>query len=216
VEGSLLADIEREICASSHAALRAYLHGASRDGTFNRLHGTWRISQSDERWLQVLRAQVVRLGRKAWIYRESTRRVWTVETKLDLSQPAAYGSRAERIAFARGYFDADGGVPREPSARFYVQFVQKDWADLSRLREVLVGEGLVCGGLHNPSRRVDPDFWRFYVGAASQRSFASVVGSWHPRKRAILDARYPRAGLTPEVGGPARLLREEPDLVLYG
>lgn len=215
VEDDALAGIAKEIAASSDAALAAYLDGASRDGTFNRLHRTWRISQSDERWLAALQSQIARLGRKAWIYRESARRVWTLETKLDLSGPPHYRSRLERIAFARGYFDAEGGIPRSPVARFYVQFVQKDLADLARVRDVLLGEGIVCGRLHNPSRRVDPHFWRFYVGAASQSAFAATVGSWHPRKRAILVARFSER-LEGAASAPAPVLRDGGDLVLWG
>jgi hypothetical protein len=165
------------------------LHGAARDGTFNRRHKTWRISQSNQPWLRLLQCQIDRLGRKAWLYREGLRSVWVLETKLDLSEPDSYPSRGERMSFARGYFDAEGGVPRALSARFYIQFVQKDHHDLSRLRRLLVAEGIGCGRLHNPSQRVDPDFWRFYVSAGYLATFGRAVGSWHPRKRAILAAR---------------------------
>lgn len=161
-----------------------------RDGTFNRSHRTYRISQATPQWLHVLQEQISVLGRKAWIYREGRRDVWLVETKLDLSEPSDYGSREERTSFVRGYFDAEGGVPRSASARFYVQFVQRDAVDLGRVRELLVEEGIACGRLHNPSRRVDPDYWRFYVRAGSWGAFARSIGSWHPRKRAILDQRF--------------------------
>jgi hypothetical protein len=187
---SAIARIYREVAASNEPCLLAYLHGAARDGTFNRRHATWRISQSDQVWLQILQRQIALLGRKAWIYREGSRQVWALETKLDLSEPALYGSRSERLAFARGYFDAEGGVPRSPKDRFYIQLVQKDLPDLSRLHSILTTEGIACGRLHNPSRRVDPDFWRFYVSASSLPLFVDAVGSWHPRKRAVLTARF--------------------------
>jgi hypothetical protein len=91
---------------------------------------------------------------------------------------------------ARGYFDAEGGIPRNAGARFYIQFVQKDRADLANLRTILEAEGIVCGKLHQPSRATDHQVWRFYVAAASQPDFVSGVGSWHPRKRGLLSARF--------------------------
>jgi hypothetical protein len=189
--------IDREVRAASPSVLLAYLHGAMRDGTFNRRHGTYRISQATPGWLSVLQVQIVALGRSSWIYREGRRDVWVLETKLDLSEPADYGSRDERLSFVRGYFDAEGGVPRSATARFYVQFVQRDAADLARVREFLVEEGVACGRLHNPSRRVDPDYWRFYVRAESWPVFARSIGSWHPRKRPLLDARFAERGPLP-------------------
>ena len=189
-ESASIEVIEREVSAAAKPVLLAYLHGAVRDGTFSRVHQTWRISQSGCEWLRILKTQIALLGRKAWLYREGSRTVWTLETKLDLSEPAGYASRMERLAFARGYFDAEGGIPRSSEARFYVQLVQKNLVDLSRLRRFLIAEGISCGMLHNPSWRVDPDFWRFYVRAESLEVFARVVGSWHPRKRALLAERF--------------------------
>ncbi len=77
-----------------------------------------------------------------------------------------------------------------PSARFYLQFVQKDHGDIDELRTMLVSEGIGCGRIHNPSRQVDPDLWRFYVLASGHEAFATRVSSWHPRKRSLLDARF--------------------------
>ncbi len=94
------------------------------------------------------------------------------------------------MAYARGYFDAEGGIPRDPSSRFYVQFVQKDRADLDELRLRLETQGLSCGRLHNPSAAVDCDLWRFYVLARSHEEFMRRVSSWHPRKRRLLEARF--------------------------
>jgi LAGLIDADG DNA endonuclease family protein len=181
--------IESEIDSSRTAELFAYLHGAARDGTFNRLHGTFRFAQAGPAWLGLLRRAIGLLGRKAWIYREGSRNVWVLETKLEIVEPHDYPSRLERLAFVRGYFDAEGGVPRARHARFYVQFAQKDLEDLSRLRDFIEAEGIACGRLHNPSARVDPEYWRFYVAAVSIPLFANAIGSWHPRKRELLEAR---------------------------
>jgi hypothetical protein len=102
-----------------------------------------------------------------------------------------YGSSAEtRAAYIRGYFDAEGGCPRDPNARFYLQFVQKNYADINELHSLLAREGIDCGQIHNPSRRKDPDLWRFYVAARHHLTFAMRIGSWHPRKRGLLDAKF--------------------------
>jgi len=156
---------------------------------FNRLHNTLRISQKDARWFQILHMLFTKLGSRSWTYQEGKRDVWVIETTCRLDQSASLSSDLECAAFARGFFDAEGGVPIDSRDRFYIQFVQKDYADLARLRRVLTQLDLECGRLHNPSVRADPDYWRFYVLANSHRSFLRRVGSWHPRKRSILDAR---------------------------
>jgi hypothetical protein len=98
-------------------------------------------------------------------------------------------TRAEAAAFVRGYFDAEGGVPGDAYDRFYVQFVQKNHADLARTRGLLGLLGVQCGRIHNPSVRQDADYWRFYVLTASHERFVRAVGSWHPRKRPLPDER---------------------------
>lgn len=94
-----------------------------------------------------------------------------------------------RAAFLRGYFDAEGGIPHSLYARFYIQFVQRDLDDLQRAHDWLEDLGIHSGRVHNPSHRVDPHYWRFYVASRSHRMFLARVGAWHPEKRAILDAR---------------------------
>ena len=169
----------------------AYLAGAMRDGTFSKMHGTTRISQSYVEWLELLAVLLARLGRRSWIYRESPHRsVWTIETSLPFDASPTLASRDALRGFARGYFDADGGVPRDPTARFYIQVCQKDLGDLLRLRSTLEGLGIVTGRVHNPSARIDPDYWRLYVAVGSHERFSKEVGSWHPVKRAVLRGRF--------------------------
>ncbi len=126
------------------------------------------------------------------MYREGKdRRFWVLETSAAwLAAEPSFSTKEERCAYARGYFDAEGGIPRDASARFYIQFVQKDRADIARLREILEEEGIACGKLHQPSRRTEHPVWRFYVAARSQRDFIARVGSWHPRKRSLLATRF--------------------------
>jgi hypothetical protein len=112
-----------------------------------------------------------------------------IETTYELDGLDHFPDEFQRAAFVRGYFDAEGGIPRNPNDRFYLQFVQKDYADLAKLRSVLVNMEISCGRLHNPSARIDPNYWRFYVLARSHQEFLSRIGSWHPRKRLSLKAR---------------------------
>lgn len=189
LQGAIRGPIGAEIVRAASGEIRAYLQGASRDGTFNRSHRTLRISQADVRWLRVLGNLLGRLGKRSWMYREGTRSVWVIETSWHPESPQAISTCREAAAFIRGYFDAEGGVPADKHDRFYVQFVQKDYADLARVRDLLGLLDVQCGRLHNPSVRQDADYWRFYVLAASHRQFIRAVGSWHPRKRMLLDER---------------------------
>ena len=185
----MIEGILREISCTEPSALRAYLGGASRDCTYNSMHRTFRFTQKDRDWLLVLQAALSRLGSSSWIYREGARVVWALETSFEPEAIPSYLSLTMASPWARGYFDAEGGCPYHPSARFYVQLAQKNKEDLCLLRDTLERLNIRCGRLHNPSQRVDPHYWRFFVRARSHRDFAQIVDSWHPRKRMILRAR---------------------------
>jgi hypothetical protein len=141
-----------------------------------------------------MRILVETLGRRSWLYREGKARdYWILETSdAWIGDPRTLSCREEHLAYARGYFDAEGGVPHDANARFYLQFVQKNQNDLSHLRGLIEGLGIHCGKLHNPLRTVAPDMWRFYVRSESHLQFVEYVGSWHPRKRPRLEAWFDR------------------------
>jgi hypothetical protein len=181
--------LHAELLAADVRESRAYLQGALRDGTFNRTHQTVRISQADRQWLDGLRLLFAKLGSRSWIYQEGQRNVWVIESTCRLEKEPIVSSDRERAAFARGYFDAEGGTPRDGRARFYIQFVQKDRPDLEGVRRCLERLGLECGRIHNPSIRIDPEYWRFYVLRRSHEDFIRRVASWHPRKRLLFEAR---------------------------
>lgn len=181
--------VAREIAASTHGELHAYLAGASRDGYASSAHGTYRFTQANEGWLRNLGHMLDLLEHRSWLYREGQRHVWVLETSYKPSSKPLVRSDEELLAFAAGYFDAEGGMPHSSDARLYFQFVQKDRGDLLHLRSCLNAVGISCGRLHNPSIRVDPDYWRFFVRVESHRRFLHVVRSWHPAKRARLIER---------------------------
>jgi hypothetical protein len=172
----------------------AYLLGALHDATYNARRNTHRFSQANIGWLQVLKRHLENLGDRSWIYREGrTRFVYVLETSakfLNLSfDPSQLATTEEKIAYIRGFFDAEGGLPRNPTARFYIQLVQKNQLKLEWIRGELIQIGMNCGVIHTPSKLVDPDYFRFFISAKSYEEFAKIVGSWHPRKRTIFESR---------------------------
>lgn len=180
--------------APHFAEIQAYLLGAIHDGTFNQLHGTFRFSQKGKSWLLHLRALLRKIGECAWIYREGKNRdVFALETTasfLDLHfDPLLLHRPEERIAYVRGYFDAEGGIPHSKHARFYIQLCQKNREELRSVRTILEEQGIRCGVVHNPSNTIDPDYWRFFVRTQSHTAFISMISTWHPRKRTFLRKR---------------------------
>ncbi len=173
---------------------QAYLQGALHDGTRSHLHHTHRFSQKGTDWLNRLAMILTSLGHRSWLYQEGKdRSVFVLETSasfLDVDfDPDQLVLQDEQIAYVRGYFDAEGGLPQSPDARFYVQFTQKDRIELEKVKLILELLGITCGKMHNPSVRVDPDYWRFFVRTRSHLAFASQIGSWHPIKELILQRK---------------------------
>ncbi len=122
------------------------------------------------------------------MYREGSREVYDLETTaafLDFKfDPRSLKTSIEIAAYIRGFFDAEGGIPHLRNAKFYIQLVQKDRNKMRVLKELLQRLGIMTGALHNPSSRVDPQYWRCFVSTASHADFARIVGSSHPAKRA--------------------------------
>jgi hypothetical protein len=171
--------------------LQAYLQGALHDGTRSELHRTHRFAQKGTEWLNRLAALLTVLGHRSWLYQEGKdRTVFALETSasfLDVDfPPEQLNCQPEQIAYVRGYFDAEGGLLQSPDARFYIQLTQKDRVELEQVKAILAVLGIACGKVHNPSKRIDPDYWRFFVRAKSHLAFASRIGSWHPVKEQLL------------------------------
>jgi hypothetical protein len=181
--------LNAELLEVTVSGSRAYLLGALHDATISVAHRTVRFGQRDREWLSVVAHLLGNLGQKSWTHREGKDRAfWVLESSAKwLVHPRGFVDEGERLLYARGYFDAEGGVPRDANARFYVQFVQKNLADLSELRDMLELAGIRCGKLHNPSVSKAPSMWRFFVRSESHLSFVRRVSSWHPRKRHLLD-----------------------------
>ncbi|PIW35120.1 MAG: hypothetical protein COW25_00985 [Candidatus Nealsonbacteria bacterium CG15_BIG_FIL_POST_REV_8_21_14_020_37_12] len=172
---------------------KAYLLGALHDGTFSS-NKRFRISQAGTDWLKFLQKLFKYLDYNSWIYKEGKyRRVYVLETLADFLDfnfnPLRLRSDEEKIGYIRGFFDAEGGIPKNKEARFYIQLVQNDREKLVKIKKLLNDLRIKTGKIHNPSRSVDPDYWRMYVLAKSQQSFLKKIGTWHPRKIKTLRQR---------------------------
>lgn len=167
---------------------KAYLLGLLHDATERPY--TYRIGQNNREFIEFIADKVRELGAKAWTYREGRDRdLWVVEFRKSLLRSAEVKSNKEKADYIRGYFDAEGGIAKSPKVRFYIYFAQKDRVDLEQVRTYLEELGIRCGKIHNPSRRVDPSYFRFFISAKSYKDFAEKVGSWHPEKERLLKVK---------------------------
>lgn len=170
----------------------AYLQGALHDASLNKKRRI-RFAQKDKRWLESMQTMLSRIGCRSWIYREGRKRnVFVLETlckKLRFHfDPLTLATIQERKRYLQGFFDAEGGIPRN-GKRFYVQLVQKDLSKIQKIKELLSELGIKTGKIHNPSSRIDPDYWRLFVATADHRKFALKVSSLHPIKAEIFRVR---------------------------
>ena len=170
----------------------AYIHGAMHDGSLNKRTRV-RIVQRHKSWLEMIRGLLYDIGIRSWIYREGKlRNVYALETvskELNFRfNPLHIRTKPERIMYLRGFFDAEGGIPRN-GKRFYIQLAQKDYVKMNAVKEVLKEIGIESGKVHNPSKRVDPNYWRIFILVKHHRLFAEAIGSWHPIKSKIFSER---------------------------
>ncbi|MCK4454023.1 LAGLIDADG family homing endonuclease [Candidatus Parcubacteria bacterium] len=178
----------------SKREIQSYFLGAIHDGTFSS-NQRFRISQKGTQWLKFLQKLFGKLGYNSWIYKEGkNRKVYVLETLADFLDfrfdPSRLNTKEEKIGYIKGFFDAEGGIPRDHKARFYIQLTQNDEEKLKKLKVMLSDLGIKTGKIHNPSQKVDPDYWRMYVLAGSQKTFVEKIGSWHPRKIRTLNQRF--------------------------
>ncbi|MEX0587304.1 MAG: LAGLIDADG family homing endonuclease [Patescibacteria group bacterium] len=164
---------------------KAYLLGLLHDATERPY--TFRVGQKNPEFVELIAHKVRKLGANAWTYREGQKRnLFVVEFRKSLLRDAKVESRKDKADYIRGYFDAEGGIAKSPKVRFYLYFAQKNLKDLTQVRAYLKESGIQCGKIHNPSRRADPNYFRFFVSAKSYKDFAEKIGSWHPEKKVLL------------------------------
>lgn len=172
--------------------IKAYLFGAMHDGTIRRSDNRYRIAQKGTEWLKVIQMMLMSINYRSWIYQEGkTRQVFILESVAPIFRehfdPFKLVVKEEKKAYIRGFFDAEGGIPKSLTSKRYIQLTQKDHGKIELLKNLLTQLGIETGKIHNPSIRVDPDYWRVFVSRQSISTFVSKIGSWHPRKAAIFD-----------------------------
>lgn len=177
----------------SGKVIKSYLLGSLHDGTFSS-NKRFRISQKGLEWLEILKRLFSKIGYNSWIYKEGKeRKVYVLETLADFLDfnfdPVLLTTKEEKVAYIRGFFDAEGGIPRNSKARFYIQLTQNNKEKLEKLKKLLDDLEIETGKIHNPSRAIDPDYWRMYILANSQKKFIKTIGTWHPRKIKTLRKR---------------------------
>ena len=181
-----------EFSVLSKSEVFAYLHGAMHDASLNKKKRI-RFGQKYPEWLDTLKNLLMSVGVNSWIYKEGKNREYyileTVCKDLHFSfDPSTLKTKGDKIAYVRGFFDAEGGIPRTRD-EFYIQLVQKNLKKMKTLKKILAGLGIECGKIHNPSKRVDPNYWRFFVSRNSHKKFAKIIGSFHPIKAKIFSER---------------------------
>jgi intein-encoded DNA endonuclease-like protein len=163
---------------------KAYIFGALHDATERKY--TYRLSQKEREYVEFVANLLRSAGNKAWVYREGkSRNLYVVEFAKSALSGTEIKTEKEKVDYLRGYFDAEGGVPKRPGVRFYIYFAQKDRKDLEKAKKLLGEIGIKCGKIHNPTKK-DPNYWRFFISSQSYKDFVEKVGSWHPRKRQLL------------------------------
>jgi len=162
-----------------------YLLGLLHDATERKT--TYRIATKSKDFSDLLVKGIKNLGMSAWNYKEGKdRNLWITEFSKTLLKNVEIVSKENKIDYIRGYFDAEGGVSKHSSVRFYIYFCQKNKDDLSKVKDYLEEVGISCGVMHNPSIKVDPNYWRFFVRAKSYLKFIEIIGSNHPEKITFL------------------------------
>jgi intein/homing endonuclease len=171
----------RDYTPTPQRVTKAYLLGVLHDST--RRKTTFRIATKSYEFAVLLRKGILILGNKAWIYKEGKfRSVWIVEFSKNLFNEFMLKTQKDKIDYLRGYFDAEGGISKTNTVRYYLYFCQKDYEDLLKAKGYLSEFGIQSGVMHNPSRRIDQNYWRFYIRAQSYELFAQKIGSNHPDK----------------------------------
>ena len=176
----------------SKKEIQAYLQGALHDASLNKGR-RYRFTQKGTEWLLFLQTLFTELGYKSWMYREGKMEVYTLETLAEFLDfkfdPSLLVTSEEQAGYIRGFFDAEGGVPHGIHAKFYIQLVQKDRVKIEKIKQMLIKLDISCGEIHNPSKRVDPNYWRVFVSTKSHKDFAKTIGSKHPLKEKVLRTR---------------------------
>lgn len=181
----------------------AYLLGALRDATIDIREGKnyeIKIAQKNKEWLQLLQKLFKKYFKKEgkitthinenWILRIGSKNIAKEITKIsEMKIPQEFwntptiiknSSISLQIAYLRGFFDAEGGLPKNPieSSQKYLSLSQKNKESLEFLRNILIKlkfkptQLTICGKV-----------WEFRITRKNNIiKFIELIGSWHPEK----------------------------------
>ena len=148
---------------------------------------TYRVATKSYEFALIIKQGINNLGRCAWIYKEGKERnLWIIEFSKTLLEKEKIKSKQQKLDFVTGFFDAEGGIAKSSKVRFYLYFCQKNKQVLEDIKRYLSEFGIESGKIHNPSKKVDPNYWRFYIRAKSCKYFAKIIKLHHPEKAEIL------------------------------
>ncbi len=172
--------LRRDYTRTPHIT-KSYLLGMLHDGTKRKT--TFRIAQKGLAFAKMLESGIKRIGGRSWYYQEGkSRDVYITEFSKVFLHNVTIRTDQDKLDYVRGYFDAEGGIAKSPNVRFYIYFAQKNFDDLYQVKTILEEFNIHTGVIHNPSKKVDSNYWRFFVKADSYKRFIMTVGSLHPDK----------------------------------
>ena len=98
------------------------------------------FTQKNREWLENIKKIIEENQGKAWIFKQ--RNINVLETKFKpLLEKINIEklSQKEKLEYVAGFFDAEGGIPRNPenTPYLYIQFVQKNAETLKRIIKIL-------------------------------------------------------------------------------
>ncbi len=200
----------------------AYLAGALRDGTVIIRHGydyEVRLAQKSYEWLEFIDGIFKRnFGKGGVIYDEKRGasrlyyvlrifdkklveelvelfNIKTPQTMWETPHLIKNASIELVIHYVRGFFDAEGGLPRDPAhaKQYYISFDQANLEALTFIRDKLIQLG------YRPTRITKTGgVWQFRLTRRRDIArFRNEIGSWHPEKKKRLDLLYVSLEETP-------------------
>jgi len=92
----------------------------------------------------------------------------------------------EQKFYIMGYWDADGGCPKNPTLqkKIYIKFTQKDKKSLIDLKKMIESFGIRCGKVRLSENAQYGKIWRFSItNKEGILKFCKKIGSMHPEKK---------------------------------
>ena len=205
-----------------------YLLGALRDGCLTSQY-TIKLKQRNRAWLEDVIVPILRNhgieSVRIYVQTDSTTRYYVAVKNKKLwlrlkamlepvsernSTPRIFQSltEKERLAFIQGFWDADGGCPKNPNrGKLYIDFTQKDAGVLHTLRKELERMKISSGDVRISEKKPTGHIHRFaIISRMALFRFIEYVGSKHPDKQKRLlqiKSRLSKPCLSARSGEPA-------------